>query len=79
MEELLAKDVAPEASLVELGADELDIVEIVMALEEEFDVAIPDEQITVKSASNTFATDPSLSIKSLTEIVGEQQASRGEK
>jgi acyl carrier protein len=38
-------DVAEEASFVDdLGADSLDIVELVMALEEEFGVSIPDEQ-----------------------------------
>ena len=37
-------EVVPEASFVEdLGADSLDTVELVMALEEEFDVEIPDE------------------------------------
>ena len=37
-------DVVPDASFVEdLGADSLDTVELVMALEEEFDVEIPDE------------------------------------
>jgi acyl carrier protein len=36
--------IVPEASLMEdLGADSLDIVELVMALEEEFDQEIPDE------------------------------------
>jgi acyl carrier protein len=36
--------VKPEASFVDdLGADSLDIVELVMALEEEFDMEIPDE------------------------------------
>lgn len=39
-----AEDVNPEASFVDdLGADSLDIVELVMALEEEFDLQIPDE------------------------------------
>jgi acyl carrier protein len=38
-------DVAEDASFVDdLGADSLDIVELVMALEEEFGVSIPDEQ-----------------------------------
>jgi acyl carrier protein len=38
-------DVADEASFVDdLGADSLDIVELVMALEEEFGISIPDEQ-----------------------------------
>jgi len=37
-------EVVPEASFVDdLGADSLDIVELVMAMEEEFDVEIPDE------------------------------------
>ena len=36
--------VKPEASFIDdLGADSLDTVELVMALEEEFDIEIPDE------------------------------------
>ena len=36
--------VTPEASFVDdLGADSLDVVELVMAMEEEFDTEIPDE------------------------------------
>ena len=39
------KQVSPEASFMDdLGADSLDIVELVMALEEEFDMEIPDEE-----------------------------------
>jgi acyl carrier protein len=38
-------EVKTEASFVEdLGADSLDTVELVMALEEEFDTEIPDEE-----------------------------------
>ncbi|MDF2690363.1 MAG: acyl carrier protein [Gammaproteobacteria bacterium] len=38
------EDVTPNASLVDdLGADSLDTVELVMALEEEFETEIPDE------------------------------------
>lgn len=38
-------DVNPESSFVEdLGADSLDTVELVMALEEEFEIEIPDDQ-----------------------------------
>ncbi len=38
------KDVVPEASFVDdLGADSLDQVELIMAMEEQFDVSIPDE------------------------------------
>jgi acyl carrier protein len=38
-------EVKPESSFVDdLGADSLDTVELVMALEEEFETEIPDEQ-----------------------------------
>ena len=48
-------EVTPEASFAnDLGADSLDTVELVMALEEEFDIEIPDEAAesisTVQSA-----------------------------
>ena len=40
-----AEQVVPEAKFVEdLGADSLDTVELVMALEEEFGAEIPDEE-----------------------------------
>lgn len=39
-----SEEVTPEASFVDdLGADSLDTVELVMALEEEFGIEIPDE------------------------------------
>jgi acyl carrier protein len=49
------EDVSESASFVEdLGADSLDTVELVMALEEEFETEIPDEEAekitTVQSA-----------------------------
>ena len=48
-----ADAVKPEASFVDdLGADSLDVVEMVMALEEEFEIEIPDDEaeklVTVK-------------------------------
>ncbi|HVB11332.1 MAG TPA: acyl carrier protein [Bacillota bacterium] len=48
-------EVTQEASFIEdLGADSLDIVELIMALEEEFGIEIPDEDAekiaTVKDA-----------------------------
>jgi len=51
-----AEKVTPDASFVDdLGADSLDVVELVMAFEEEFGVEIPDEAAekiaTVKDAS----------------------------
>lgn len=50
-------EVTPEASFIDdLGADSLDIVELVMAMEEVFDVEIPDEEAenirTVQDAVN---------------------------
>lgn len=50
-----ADQVKPESSFVDdLGADSLDTVELVMALEEEFDLEIPDDEAekiaTVKDA-----------------------------
>ncbi len=42
--EVEAKQLTPDAKFIEdLGADSLDIVELVMALEEEFGIDIPDE------------------------------------
>ena len=39
------EEISPDASFVEdLGADSLDIGELVMAMEEEFDVEIPDDE-----------------------------------
>ncbi len=38
-------EIKPESSFIEdLGADSLDIVELVMAMEEEYEVEIPDEE-----------------------------------
>ena len=50
-------EVIPEASFVDdLGADSLDLVELIMAMEEEFDIEIPDEEAeklqTVQDAIN---------------------------
>ena len=50
-------EVVPEASFVDdLGADSLDLVELIMSMEEEFDIEIADEDaekmLTVKDASD---------------------------
>jgi len=37
------EEVAMETTFEELNADSLDVVELIMALEEEFDMEIPDE------------------------------------
>jgi acyl carrier protein len=43
--EVTEQEVTPQASFADdLGADSLDTVELVMALEEEFDTEIPDEE-----------------------------------
>ena len=49
------EDIIPEASLIDdLGADSLAIVELIMTMEEEFDIEVPDEDAerlaTVKEA-----------------------------
>ncbi len=49
------EEVVPEASFVDdLGADSLDLVELIMSMEEEFDIDIPDEKaeklVTVQDA-----------------------------
>ena len=51
------EDVVPEASFVDdLGADSLDLVEMIMAMEEAFDISIADEDAekikTVQDAWN---------------------------
>ena len=51
------EEVTPTASFVDdLGADSLDVVELVMGLEEEFEIEIPDEDaekiLTVQDAVN---------------------------
>jgi acyl carrier protein len=58
--EVSLEEIQPESSFAnDLGADSLDTVELVMALEEEFDIEIPDEaaeQIdTVGKAVNHIA------------------------
>jgi acyl carrier protein len=49
-------DVTAEASVLDdLGADSLDVVELVMALEEEFNLEIPDEEAEkITSVQNIF-------------------------
>lgn len=44
--DVTADDITLEASIADdLGADSLDVVDLVMSLEEEFDTEIPDDQI----------------------------------
>ena len=48
--------VTPEANIVDdLGADSLDVVELVMALEEAFDTEIPDEDAeSIRTVQDIF-------------------------
>jgi len=50
-------DVTEDASFIDdLGADSLDIVELVMALEEEFGISIPDEEAeNIKTVGDAVA------------------------
>lgn len=50
-------DVVEDASFIDdLGADSLDIVELVMALEEEFGISIPDEEAeNIKTVGDAIA------------------------
>jgi acyl carrier protein len=41
-----AEELVPQAHILDdLGADSLDVVELVMALEESFDIVVPDEDV----------------------------------
>ena len=56
------EEVVPDASFVDdLGADSLDLVELIMSMEEEFDIEISDEKaeemVTVKDALNYVAAN----------------------
>ena len=50
-------DVSDESSFIDdLGADSLDLVELVMALEAEFNVSIPDEDVeSIKTVADAVA------------------------
>ncbi len=72
---ILKKDTAQidiSKPLVAQGADELDIVEIVMALEETFKVEIPDSAIGEKVGE----VSKTLTVQKLAEIVSQQQKAK---
>ena len=65
-----ADQVTPEAKFIEeLEADSLDIVELVMALEEEFDIQIPDEAVESNGAKGWA---DAVTAQRFAEIVAEQ-------
>ena len=51
------EEIKPEVSFLDdLGADSLDIVELVMAMEEEFDIEIPDDDAEkIQTIGDAFA------------------------
>ncbi len=52
-----AETITPETNIQEdLGADSLDVVDMLMSLEDEFDVEIPDEKIeTMRTVADVVA------------------------
>lgn len=59
-------EISPESNFAnDLGADSLDVVELVMALEEEFDIEIPDE------AAEKIAT-----VQAAVDYIAEQTAAK---
>lgn len=69
---ILKKDVAQvdvTKPFAALGADDLDVVEIVMAVEEAFNVEIPDDAIAGKSDD----VSKTLTVQKLAEIVSRQK------
>jgi acyl carrier protein len=72
---ILKKDAAKidvERPLVAQGADDLDIVEIVMALEEAFGVEIPDSAL----GENVSEATKTLTVQELAQIVTRQQKAK---
>lgn len=62
-----AEEVSMESSFIDdLGADSLDIVELLMALEEEFDIEIPDEE--AEKLSQEIESDITVSVNSPEEM-----------
>jgi acyl carrier protein len=73
---ILKKDAAqidPLKPLMSQGADELDIVEIVMAVEETFKIEIPDTAI---SGEKTGEVSKGLTVQKLAEIVSSQKKTK---
>ena len=52
-----AAELTPEANLLDdLGADSLDVVELTMALEEEFTIQVPDEDLeNIRTVKDTVS------------------------
>lgn len=58
-------DMSPELTLYELGADELDMVEITLALEQAMDIEFPDSRLLINpETSNQFCVGDVIKIAS---------------
>ncbi len=69
-----ASSVTAATSLDELGADELDFVELVMEIEEEFDISISDEAIeNVTGTDNWQVGMKKVTMEKLAAIVDDQK------
>jgi acyl carrier protein len=64
-----AKNIEPTRRLTEYGMDELDLVELIMTLEDRFDVEIPDEAVTMKKSTGWV---DSVTMQRLVDIVNER-------
>ena len=65
-----ASKVSERTSMADLGADELDLVELVMELEDEFKITISDEAITNLTGNNEWQKGASkLTVANLADIV----------
>jgi acyl carrier protein len=75
--ELLGVDPAkiqPSTSLGDLAADELDTIELIMELEDHFDVTIPDEAVSEVTGDDEWQTGiDRLTMERLAEIVDRQK------
>ena len=66
--------VSATTTLGDLGADELDLVELVMELEDKFDITIPDDAIEVSGEpSNKTSGFHKISMQSLAKLVDERR------
>ena len=61
-----AAGLTPEKTMMELGADELDMVEVTMALEQAIDIEFPDGRLLINPES-----EPQFSIRDLLQIAAE--------
>lgn len=68
-----------DTTLADLGADELDLVELTMELEEEFSTAIPDEALEKFAGEGNWDKGmKKISIRKLAELVEEHRRTKSE-